>query len=189
MNASLRYMYADSERHMESLIGMMQSAAPDSLGLDAAIRESFEGIRSSSHSAVAAAHSGGSPEAGGEGGGLSFKFLWGAMMSVILCFFLISCISQFAQFYQTMLNGLESERLHSLLSTRHVRSLSGGSRRSPAAELFFSSQIKGGVTSPAAQLVLSAAKSFARKIESQKSPKYDLVYLSTSSAGMESEID
>ena len=168
---------------MESLIGILQRLTPDSLNLDEMIRDSFEGIRSSSHSAVAAAHSG---EASVESSGISFKFLWGAMMTTILCFFLISCISQFAQFYQTMLNGLESDRLRSLLSTRQLRAMSSGTlRRSPAADLFFSGSPHIG-TSPM-PLMGSAAKYFAQKMESQKSPKYDLVYLSTSSAGMESE--
>ena len=175
---------------MERLILVLQDLIPDSLGLDEAVRTAFEDIRSNSHSAVAAAHSADRAE---KSGGITFSFLWSTMMTIILCFFLISCIQQFAQFYQTMLDGLESDRLRSLISTRQLRAISMGSlRRSPAAELLFSGGT-GRRHSQGSLLGLASDKKdrdavtqhFVQTIESRKDPKYDLVYLST--ANVESD--
>ena len=169
-----------SEKYMERLILALQSLIPDSLNQDETVRQIFEGVRASSHSAVTAAARGEHPEKSG----LTLSFLWGSMMSVILCFFLISCIQQFAQFYQATLNGLESERLRSVLSTRQLRAISASKlKRSPAADLLFSGQASRGAHSQTASAAKrSAAKHFADRIESTKAPKYDLVYLSTASS-------
>lgn len=161
---------------MEKLVSILQGLVPDSLDLDEAVRQAFEDIRSNSHTAVADAHDSSKTEKSP----ITLSFVWGSMMTTILCLFLVSCIQQFAQFYQTMLNGLESERLRSLLSTRQLRSVSASNlRRSPAADLLFSGNHISSRLPQLSPLSSSAAKQFADRIESRKEPKYDLVYLST----------
>lgn len=172
---------------MDRLVGVLQDLIPDSLNLDEAVKTAFHDIRSSSHGSVAAVRS----DDKSEKAGITLSFLWQCMMTIILCFFLISCIQQFSQFYQTMLDGLESDRLRSLLSTRQLRSISASNlRRSPAADLLFSGNRQPG---PGSILGLGSdkkyrdavAKNFASTILTRKEPKYDLVYLST--ASMEEE--
>ncbi len=172
---------------MEEIIDVIQTLLPDSLNLDLAVRQLFEDIRQNSHSAVANAHAGHSVDKSE----ITFSFIWGCMMTAILFFFLVSCIQQFAQFYQTMLNGLESDRLRSLLSTRHLRTMSAGNlRRSPAAELLFSGSHRDSPVprlgimraETSAHIAKSATKSFVQRIDSRKHPRYDLVYMSTAPA-------
>ena len=172
---------------MESSINLAQSIVPDRFNLDTKIRKLLEDFKRNSHEAI---NNGGSSNSSGIDV-LSFSFLWSAMMTVILIFFLMSCIQQFAQFYQTMKNNIESDRLRSLLPP-HLRDSSSSPiknmRSSSSAEILFVQKhspnpvvINRGNSE--SNQIPEAARSFANKIRSQSRPKYDIVYLSTSAEG------
>lgn len=172
---------------MERFILVAQNIVPDQFNLDTKIRKLLEDFKKSSHEAI---NNGGAQNSSGVDV-LSFSFLWSAMMTIILIFFLMSCIQQFAQFYQTMKNNIESDRLRSLLPP-HLRDGSGSPiksiRSSSSAEILFVQKhspnpvvINRGNSD--SNQIPQAARTFANKIRSQSMPKYDIVYLSTSAEG------
>jgi hypothetical protein len=103
-------------------------------------------------------------------------------MSIILLFFIMSCIQQFAQFYQSMKDAAESDRLRSLLPT-NIRNASISPMRS--TEILF-----GAKKSPNPAVIMrnhgtpnnqipNAARAFASVIRSKQAPKYDIIHIST----------
>ena len=173
-------MWFLSERHLESFIHLIQSVVPDRFNLDIWVRKTLEDFKRKSHEVMRSGEI--SEEQKSDGSELlSFSFLWGAMMTTILAFFLMSCIQQFAQFYQTMKNNIESDRLRSLLPASMRAS---PMRQGTTAEILFVQRhspnpvvINRG--SAEVNQIPQAARSFANKIKSQGMPKYDIIHLST----------
>jgi hypothetical protein len=158
----------------------VRTIVPDRFSLDVWVRKTLEEFKRKSHEAMTSVE--GAEEQNSDGSDLlSFSFLWGAMMTVILAFFLMSCIQQFAQFYQTMKNNIESDRLRSLLPASMRTS---PIRQGTTAEILFVQRhspnpvvINRG--SAEVNQIPQAARSFANKIKSQGMPKYDIIHLST----------
>jgi len=92
---------------MEALILLLQRLTPDWLQLDAFIRVALEeGKKSFQKSGVQS-----TPTSAEDSKGSILLRLWAFLMTLVLLGFLISCIEQSAQFYQTMLDRQELEKL------------------------------------------------------------------------------
>lgn len=107
-----------SDKHLESFITFIQSIIPDSFNMDHIIREIIEDIKSTSHHT---AINGGdekhvsssceSPPSSSSSPKAIFLQIWGSFMTIILVCFIFSCVQQFAQYYQFVMDSQKSEML------------------------------------------------------------------------------
>ena len=111
-----------SDEHLETLIGMLQFLAPDSLQIDKSIHDGLQDLKLSAHHTTATSASIHSPGAdsnaptalagGGEGKEAphstvqTFMFVWQMFMILFLVFFAVSLIQHFAQYYQSILDAV-----------------------------------------------------------------------------------
>jgi len=130
---SIIYVVLCSEEYMEVLIRSLQHVVPDSFQLDQRIREVLEEGRESFKSIgnknnVVINSSSGSNISGGDEAktataaaviemstGAVFLFWWKILMCTLLCLFFVSCVSQFAQYYQMTLDQADSNKLRKRL--------------------------------------------------------------------------
>ena len=104
------------------MIQFLQFLAPDSLQIDQAIREVIEDGRASFHKLDKNA----APKTPSKHSGLGMALMmyWQIFMSLLLLSFFLSCISQFAQYYQLTLDQQESELMREKLPTSIKKMLS-----------------------------------------------------------------
>ena len=110
---------------MELLIRSLQHVVPDSFQLDQRIREvleegreSFKSLGSKNNDANksnTANSKEGQQQIVEMSTGEVFVFWWKIVMCTLLCAFFVSCISQFAQYYQMTLDQSDSNRLRKRL--------------------------------------------------------------------------
>lgn len=125
-----------SEEYMEVLIRSLQHVVPDSFQLDQRIREvleegreSFKSIGNKNNGVIYSSSGSGSNISGGDEAktaataavgiemstGAVFLFWWKILMCTLLCLFFVSCVSQFAQYYQMTLDQADSNKLRKRL--------------------------------------------------------------------------
>ena len=129
-----------SEYYLERLVIFLQNITPDSLHLDSFIREALEEIKHSSKKDISLSSSSIASAAGGAAGsagdvitgstiavaatpGSTLLYIWGTVMTLILCYFVFSCLEQFAQYYQATLDKLKSDELRGMLPSKVLESL------------------------------------------------------------------
>jgi hypothetical protein len=121
---------------MEVLIRSLQHVVPDSFQLDQRIREvleegreSFKSIGNKNNGGINSRSGIGSKISGGDetktaaassvgiemSTGAVFLFWWKILMCTLLCLFFMSCVSQFAQYYQMTLDQADSNKLRKRL--------------------------------------------------------------------------
>lgn len=124
---SLMYVALCGEEYMQMVIRILQHLAPDSWQIDEVIREIIEDGQASFRNIERAKK--GSEQASTSATAL--LFYWQCFMGTLLFLFLLSCISQFAQFYQLTLDQAESNKLRARLPAKVRESLlsPGGSGR------------------------------------------------------------
>jgi len=111
---------------MEILIRSLQHIVPDSFLLDQRIREvleegreSFKSLGNKNNGMINSDSSSGSSvekeKATEMSTGEVFIFWWKILMCTLLCLFFVSCVSQFAQYYQMILDQADSNKLRKRL--------------------------------------------------------------------------
>jgi hypothetical protein len=95
------------------MVELLQACVPASYHslVEAYLREALEEMRGSAHQQVRAKDSTSSPASGSSYLGL----LWGTLMSLVLTFFFLSCVNQFAQLYQALIDKVSIPSLLRLL--------------------------------------------------------------------------
>jgi hypothetical protein len=90
------------------MVELLQACVPASYHslVEAYLREALEEMRGSAHQQVRAKDSTSSPASGSSYLGL----LWGTLMSLVLTFFFLSCVNQFAQLYQALIDKVSPSR-------------------------------------------------------------------------------
>jgi len=123
---SIIYVVLCSEDYMEILIRSLQHIVPDSFLLDQRIREvleegreSFKSLGNKNNGMINSDSSSGSSvekeKATEMSTGEVFIFWWKILMCTLLCLFFVSCVSQFAQYYQMILDQADSNKLRKRL--------------------------------------------------------------------------
>jgi membrane protein YqaA with SNARE-associated domain len=115
---SLMYVALCGEEYMQWVIRMLQHLAPDSWEIDQVIREiiedgqaSFRNIERAKGTSTATTSA------------TALLFYWQCIVGTLLFLFFLSCISQFAQFYQLTLDQEESNKLRARLPPKVRESL------------------------------------------------------------------
>eukprot|EP01039_Chlorochromonas_danica_P006839 gene6839-7559_t len=114
---SFVYVMLCSEEHLEMLISLLQYLVPDKLELDHTIREILEDSRQSFQSKILAKNSTeiNTTELDARNSAQTFAFWWQLFTGCLLTFFLLSCLSHFAQYYQLMIDRDDSHKLRKRL--------------------------------------------------------------------------
>lgn len=88
---------------MNSIIGAMQACVPSRFHtvLEVYLREALEEMKDSAHENQARS-SPGPPKGSGDSSYLAT--IWTSLMVVVLTFFFLSCVNQFAQLYQALID-------------------------------------------------------------------------------------
>lgn len=102
-----------SEEHLNELIWGLQKITPDHLHLDEFIRDALEDIREQSHAGIRT-HDATQNDHIISGGRVSTSdhalhhsnvlAYWSMLMTCVLLYFTLSCVEQFAQFYQATID-------------------------------------------------------------------------------------
>jgi hypothetical protein len=114
---SIIYVTLCSEKYLQMLINLLQYLTPDSLQIDEIIREVLEEGRASFQNLE---KKGAGPEIikkSSQSIASKIALYWQLFMGMLLFSFFLSCISQFAQFYQMSLDQIESNELREKLPT------------------------------------------------------------------------
>ena len=89
---------------MNSIIGAMQACVPSRFHtvLEVYLREALEEMKDSAHENQARS----SPDLASKSSGDSsyLATIWASLMVVVLTFFFLSCVNQFAQLYQALID-------------------------------------------------------------------------------------
>ncbi len=107
-----------SEKYLEMLIQVLQYLTPDYLQCDRIIREVLEEGRASFHENLSRMEGKELKKKQTEGQqyAMIFMFWWQLFMFIILMSFLLSCISQFAQYHQMTIDNDEIQKLRQKLN-------------------------------------------------------------------------
>lgn len=102
-------MHCVSQEHLETLIGVLQYLLPDALNLDDAVRDGLELARESFHRNVHSQRD--TSDVGSQNSMEDLSFWWHVFTGSLVTFFLLSCVTHFAQYYQLLVDRDDSTRL------------------------------------------------------------------------------
>ena len=109
---SVLYVVLCSEKYVQMLIQTLQYLAPDNWNIDGVIKEILEDMRASFQNYQSTKAN---DDKKGSYSASTFLFWWQLFMGLLLFSFFVSCISQFAQHYQFLIDTEESNKLRSRL--------------------------------------------------------------------------
>jgi len=123
---SIIYVILCTEDYLEKFIQAIEICLPDRFNLDKKVRQVFEEGRDSFRNLDPQKVGTTGPGIAGSGGGLGtgskkvtagelIGFWWKIFMASLLCFFFLSCISHFAQYYQLTVDQDDSRKLRKRL--------------------------------------------------------------------------
>jgi hypothetical protein len=101
-------------------VELLQACVPASYHpvVEAYLRDALAEMRGSAHHQVLAQDPSTAPVPSPSSGGSYLAVFWGALMTIVLSLFFLSCVNQFAQLYQALLDKvpplLSSHRPHPL---------------------------------------------------------------------------
>lgn len=107
---SLLFTALMSEEHLDTLIQVLQRITPDALHLDKYIHDTLKELKKSTlgeNGAIAAGESRKVDSSALK----SFMLVWQVFMTIVLIYFVLSCVQHFAQYYQSVLDSEKEKKI------------------------------------------------------------------------------